>query len=431
MNSLRIPTIAGNPLTGEPGQAALIGYPDPSIVATDNSIAGYYLTGAGFEDVAILSALNFAPQDPAEFQHIVEEFCIEATKAGKTKLIIDLSANGGGYILQGYDLFRQFFPKIVQDGYSRMRQNDVLLEAAKIFSDATGGDFNPHTSDNETLISMAEIFLNYRFDLNIDNKHFQSLDEKFGPHVAKGQTNTNLFRWDLDNPLTTTNKTFGMGIEITGYGTRKNFTQPFKPENIVMLTDGFCASTCSIFTEFMRLHGGVKVVTLGGRPKKGPMQAVGGVKGAQVLQFQTIYAIAEMSREYGAQQTPPDPTTALSKISLLPINRAVAASVNVRDQILSDTDDTPAQFITELADCRLYFTQPMMSDVSKAWEATANAAFNGGKCVSGGLPKRDAEPVVKKAPFPIVTERKKIRRSPKGIKKDSLWNARHGRKMVG
>ncbi|RDL35438.1 ClpP [Venustampulla echinocandica] len=418
--------------SGKSSQSSLPGYPNPSLIATDSSIGGYYLAAAGFEDVAVLSVLNFAPQDSKEFQHIAEEFCIEATKAGKTKLIIDLSANGGGHILQGYDLFRQFFPGVVQDGYSRLRDSDTLLEAAKIFSGATGGDFDATTSGDENLISMAEIFLNYRYDYNITNQPFQSFEEKFGPHVTKGQADTNLLRWNLDNPLTTTNLTFGVGIEITGYGTRKNFTQPFKPENIIMLTDGFCASTCSLFSEFMRLQGGVKVVTLGGRPQDGPIQAVGGVKGAQTLNFQTIYSMAQLSKTYAIKQTPPDSTKALSKLSMVPINRSVGCSVNIRDQLLPDNvnDGTPAQFVAELADCRLYYTSPMISDVSKVWEATASAAFKGGKCAAGGLPKRDIEPIVERSPVPVEGERKKIRRSPKGIKKDRLWDARHGKKLV-
>lgn len=46
------------------------------------------------------------------------------------------------------------------------------------------------------------------------------------------------------------------GIDISGYLNRSNITtQPFKAENIVVVTDGYCASTCTIFSELMRQQG--------------------------------------------------------------------------------------------------------------------------------------------------------------------------------
>ena len=51
-------------------------------------------------------------------------------------MIVDVQVNGGGYILQGYDSFRQFFPDIIQEDYTRVRENPQLLAIAKISSDA-------------------------------------------------------------------------------------------------------------------------------------------------------------------------------------------------------------------------------------------------------------------------------------------------------
>jgi len=52
-------------------------------------------------------------------------------------------------------------------------------------------------------------------------------------------------------------------------------TQLFPAEDIVILTDGVCSSTCSMFVEVMHNDAGVKTVVVGGRPSYGPMQAVG------------------------------------------------------------------------------------------------------------------------------------------------------------
>ena len=39
----------------------------------------------------------------------------------------------------------------------------------------------------------------------------------------------------------------------------------------------------------MRLQAGVKSIAMGGRPKVGPIQGIGGVKGAQSYGFTSIY----------------------------------------------------------------------------------------------------------------------------------------------
>lgn len=202
------------------------GYPTPVEITNDDIVSGYYLDGAGFEDIAVISLLAFESESPLEFQQVAQKFFADAVQAGKTKLVIDLSANGGGYILQGYDLFRQLFPDIVQDGFSRLRESDTLLAIAKIYSDYIPADYDPNTASAD-LIGIYENFFNYRYDLNLTNQPFESFGAKFDPHVFKGDSFTNFLRWNLDDPLTTSNTTFGLGTDITGYGSRKNFTQPF------------------------------------------------------------------------------------------------------------------------------------------------------------------------------------------------------------
>jgi hypothetical protein len=121
---------------------------------------------------------------------------------------------------------------------------------------------------------------NYRSDLAADTgKHFDSWEQKFGPEVHQGDNFTSRFRWDLNDPLIQWNSG---GIDIHGYGAladAENTTQPFEAENIVILYDGYCASTCTIFSELMRQLGDVKAVAIGGRPNTNPIQAVGGTKG--------------------------------------------------------------------------------------------------------------------------------------------------------
>jgi len=101
------PTIAAAP--------TISGYPFPVIRDSgSNTTSGYFLNGTGYEDVAVLAVSSFSPggdmgfvEYMTNFQKVVEEFLALCKTNGKKKLVIDLAANGGGYIVAGYELFNQ------------------------------------------------------------------------------------------------------------------------------------------------------------------------------------------------------------------------------------------------------------------------------------------------------------------------------------
>ncbi|KAF4125503.1 peptidase S41 family protein, partial [Geosmithia morbida] len=365
------------------GDAQPSGYPKPVISTSDSIVSGYYLEGEGLEDVAVIALLAFESASPVEFQAVTRDFLAEAKAAGKTKLVVDFQYNGGGYILLGYDFFRQLFPHILEDGFSRWKENGAFDAISDIVSKVSEG-VDPYTSDDSTLIALYQSWFNYRYDLNETYQPFETFDDKFSPHIYENTPYTNLMRWNLSDPLTTRNATYGLGTDISGYGVFQNLTQPFAAEDIVLLYDGVCASTCSIASEMLRIQGKVKSVAFGGRPKEGAIQGAGGVKGSQVLQFGDILEYARVAANLTTDE---EHLAELERYTELPIQRATAANVNVRDQILRDNldDGVPAQFVTEEADCRLYWTADMIADVSKIWEAAANSAFNGAKCAHGAI----------------------------------------------
>ncbi|KUI70316.1 hypothetical protein VM1G_06278 [Cytospora mali] len=376
-------TTTSTPATASP---TIVGYPNPVIITNDSIVAGFYLEGEEYKDVAVIVLLAFESESPAEFQATCMSFFADAVAAGKTKLVIDVQGNGGGYILQGYDFFRQLFPNILQDGFSRWKDSDALVTISQVVSDKVAG-LDPYTSDNEDLIGFYESWFNYRYDLNISNEHFLTFEDKFGPVVYQNTKYTDIMRWDLTDNLTTTNDTFGMGIEIAGYGTLGNLSQPFKAENIILLYDGVCASTCTLASEMLRIQGGVKSVAMGGRPQHGPIQGVGGVKGAQVLEWDSVYSYVQWALENGTDLITDEQEADLSRYNSLAVNRSSAAALNSRDQILRDNvnDGLPAQYVVEEADCRLYWTEPMIKDITAVWKAVADSAWNGATCAYGGI----------------------------------------------
>ena len=74
-------------------------YPEPVLKHSEGLVAGYFLNTTGYTDTAVLALLTFSPttnQAGQEYQSVVQNFLAACIKAGKTKLVIDLSGNPGG-----------------------------------------------------------------------------------------------------------------------------------------------------------------------------------------------------------------------------------------------------------------------------------------------------------------------------------------------
>jgi C-terminal processing protease CtpA/Prc len=101
----------------------IAGYPFPVIRDNgSNTTSGYFLNGTGYEDVAVLAVTSFSPGGDigfvaymTDFQRVVQEFLALCKTNGKKKLVIDLAANGGGYIVAGYELFNQVGAAVDRD----------------------------------------------------------------------------------------------------------------------------------------------------------------------------------------------------------------------------------------------------------------------------------------------------------------------------
>jgi len=393
------------------------GYPEPVLITDDQVVSGYFLDEPGFEDVAVLVLLSF-DSDFVSFQSAVQTFFDKAVAAGKTKLVIDVQANGGGTILQGYDTFRQIFPDIVQDGPSRWRLTSTFDALSMTFSPICG-NYTPKANENQELDAPCNTVNNWRNDLNVTNGRFTSYADKFGPMTVSGDSYTNYMQWDPANVVLTR---LSFGTDITGYGHRTNFTRPFGgPENIVLLYDGYCASTCTIFSQFMKHDAGVKSIAMGGRPREGLIQGVGGVKGSQVYPFTQLAALGELASLYTEDEKLLKELKKLNDSYVTSRSPHPQGAVNVRDAVLPDELDegVPTQFITELADCRLYWTEPMLKDAGEIWKAAAQAAFKGGKCAAGGIERPTQRPLFSSFRAPRYRKHPKPVRSGKTLPPDS------------
>ncbi len=78
-----------------------------------NETFGFFLSGQGYDDVAVLAVSSFAGQGVGgleyltNFQDVVASFLEQSRQAGKRRLVVDLTANGGGFVVAGFELFAQ------------------------------------------------------------------------------------------------------------------------------------------------------------------------------------------------------------------------------------------------------------------------------------------------------------------------------------
>lgn len=210
--------------------------------------------------------------------------------------------------------------------------------------------------------------------------------------AAHGANFTHLLRYNLSDP-------YDLGANSPGVAGYANLTtitpeQIFPIEDILLLQDGLCASTCAVFAEFMKSQAHVKSVVMGERAQTGPMQAVGGVKGADIYYIGFLQSLvtqafgladpqkrAELQQKYEVEiQTFP----AAAKRAFRDGDGYLQAAVNVKNNIRQgDGSLTPLQFVYQAADCRLFYEPVMILNQSLVWKAGYAALWGEGKCVEG------------------------------------------------
>ncbi|KAM3500958.1 hypothetical protein MY10362_005953 [Beauveria mimosiformis] len=409
-----------------PSRSALPGYPLPLAKHSNDMVASYTLNDTDLRDTTVISFLSFVPlnvADPTgddfdinsfvrEFGDVLDRTAAAAKAQGRDKLIIDMSANGGGSLDLVDFAYTAFFPGAPFDDFDRYRLNGGL---------ELTGKFLNYNDSVQLLVGFEGL------PFGPDNKTVDEPDAFFETRPVKGQKMTAPFHRDptaryLDNP----------DVFLRGYEPGENRTArepPWKPENMVILTDGTCASACTIFTGLMVRNFGIRTIALGGRPLNKPMQAIGGVKGSQVLQNgenkNLVTALVQDARRardgwdilQDVQRTIPS----IRDPPILPFleDPANGGSVNVRNAYSGDDPDGfPLHFKYEAANCRLFYTRDMVRDVTESWRQAAKVAFRNGTCVSGSTAVPDGRMGSKAPPFDPS-----VRGKAEGIARPTLQSA--------
>jgi hypothetical protein len=251
----------------EAATTKVAGYPDPVIIHPDGGYtAGYFLPNS---TVAVLVMTAFEGKSRAGGadyvqQAVIKSFLAACRTAKKDKLIVDIQANGGGSVFNGDDAFKQIFPTIQPLGATRMRYTPLVDLISKMYSEA--GVYNT------TFSSVYQI----QAEVDANQQDFKTYKDLVGPYEIYGDNLTAIMRVNF----TDITQQVGNDVIVSGYANETDIApQLFSADNIVLLYDGVCGSTCAIFTELMKSQGGVRSISVGGRPTTGPMQSATGSKG--------------------------------------------------------------------------------------------------------------------------------------------------------
>ncbi|KAM0330161.1 hypothetical protein ACHAQA_004334 [Verticillium albo-atrum] len=390
----------------QPNRPPLPGYPAPVVRDSgSDTTSGYFLQGPGLDSTAVLAVSSFAPGGDIDtldyltnFQDTVSAFLAQCSQQNKNRLVIDLSANGGGLVVAGFELFAQLFPDAPRFQATNLRLADSVVALARGV-DALPAQFQP-TDENQrdALIQLATSAVVGNFVpgevLTPAGDGFPDVNALLGPVSQNGD----LFTAFQQSPLNQVTASFN----LTGVGNRANPPAAvFRPEDVVILTDGTCGSTCTLFAYFAILGLGVKTVAMGGRPVTGPMQAVAGVEGAQVFFFNDMQADAASVLAL----SPPEVRRQLESGELGELAKgyairrsatpASAGAVNGKNSFMPGDAQTPLQFLWQPASCRVYYTAEMQARAEGAWRVAAEATWTDQSiCVEGSISDGGARGVV-------------------------------------
>lgn len=232
----------------------LIGYPYlPVAKDPNNQVAGYFMNGTKYGDTAVLRIPSFANEtalsstDTAlSFVNATRDFFAAARAANKTKLIIDVMGNPGGNTILPNDVFKRLFPSIEPYGGSRVRAPPAAEIYGATLAAIPDELFTVQASDNLTVQTIKGTAFtspwNYRGQLTTDLQNFTGWNtgsRPFSPVENNGDKFTAVGRIPGNNSYY---DVVIDGFVPYGYAGQPKNPQPFTAENVVLLTDGTCAS---------------------------------------------------------------------------------------------------------------------------------------------------------------------------------------------
>ncbi|KAK0708468.1 peptidase S41 family protein [Lasiosphaeris hirsuta] len=356
--------------------SGVLAYPAALVHDKNHFIQGHYLDRPGFEDVAVLQVSSFRVHGAAvDFAQTAVRFLERAARDSKKRLILDLSSNDGGDVIPGFHLFQILFPGQPIYSATRFRATELINLMGKIYTETYRNKTSKVPLDPPFIAHTA-------VDPN-QTQAFPSWKSLFGPHEIHGANMSSLYAH------------FPFALASSAYDPLYGFSnttappkQPFSPENILIITNGHCGSTCALLATLLAAQN-IRTIAFGGRPRAGPMQALGAVRGGQYWSLAAIDGHVARARALAGgvlSQAEVNRFEALAPRGVdnmaLRLHPGAEGGVNFRNAYgLGSSGEVPLQFVYEPAGCRLFFTAENVVRPESAWWDAAGAVWGGGRCV--------------------------------------------------
>jgi hypothetical protein len=341
--------------------------------------AGYFIDTETESNVAVLVLPVFQDEggDVEGEQYLksilkmTTQFLEQCKSKKSPRLILDTRGNSGGLISSGLTIFRQLFPSTVPFQGNRISASDSVRFGMETFA-------NVSAKESSKLVDgfLSGWLFDYQENYDVDLKPFSSPEDKLGHNQVNGEKTSNIVR-SGDDPL------------LKQYFNTKD-DDAFKPQDILLLSDGMCGSTCSRFAEMLTTDVKIKTLAVGGIPENGPMAHAGGTKGAQVYEVSDYFlnlgsALIEVVTKTEDWTT--NDVEDMKEVFTGPTYmRFGSARLNVLDTMRNASSTVPTQFIVDNADCRMWYKPSMYSNPEELWQAAYSYAWgkDGDKiCVKG------------------------------------------------
>ncbi|KAH9927956.1 uncharacterized protein BXZ73DRAFT_78411 [Epithele typhae] len=302
----------------------------PQVNGSTGVIKSYMLED---KKTAVMFVGSFEPDDFDSFQTDTVAAFADFKAAGATRLIVDLSNNGGGFVCLGHFLHEflsgtKSLGGFQNPGYQSTMRASPLAQKILASDIALGlnGSFSFYTPDNWAFLNNTGMPLDFDFMTPSTTRTIN------GKQFVESQRFADVCPVVVDIP-----------------------EEPFfPPENIAIVGNANCASTCAMFSTLMNERHNTKIAIFGGKP--GLQMQFKGMAGNQVLEWFDIDSEVKTANLKDDPLAPPD----------LLINANFRHNWRIAYSFLDES--TPIEYKSELPHFRFPYTPETYNNPQALWD---------------------------------------------------------------
>jgi hypothetical protein len=206
--------------------------PLPIIGHHDDLMFGYYLDGPGLDDVAVLQVPTFqSPKLGTKSRNVttISEtaamFVQRAVADRKARMVVDVSSNGGGDLIEGFRLASVFFPDKPIYTATRFRATELVNLMGRVYNSALKINATSEMDLDTSLVAQWTVSPDQQ-------RNFDSWNDLYGPHQVMNSNMSTLHASFNFSQKLEQNKSIKLqqtGLEIA------RETKSFAPNNIIIV----------------------------------------------------------------------------------------------------------------------------------------------------------------------------------------------------